>query len=154
MNDELEPLEPVAVDDTVCEPPPPKRKKPVPSWFVPGAKVDPDHPFAEILHKLSALAGAITKAFKTDQGKILLAALTHVANLKVKTRFVAYSDEVIADGELFGGAAKFVGFHALRDLVKKAGVAKKSVTAAFIRKTFLDALNASEQDMLDSEVWE
>jgi hypothetical protein len=129
-------------------------KKPLPSWFVPGAKVDPDHPFAALLHKLSALSGELTKAFKTEQGKILLQALTDVAKLKTPIRFVAYKDEVIENGELFGGTAKFVGFYALRDLVKKAGLAKRPISAKWIRKTFLEALQASEQDMLDSEVWE
>jgi hypothetical protein len=129
-------------------------KKPLPPWFTPGCKVDPEHPFAAVLFKLSALSAELTKLFKTEQGKVLLAALTHVAKLKVPTRFVAYSDEVIADGELFGGKAKFVGFYALRKLIKQAGLAKKPITPAFIRKTFLEALNDSDQDMLDSEVWE
>lgn len=146
--------DPPPMDDLLPRPSIDASKKPLPSWMTPGNKVDPNHPFAALLHKLSALAGEITKVFKTEQGKMLLAALTHVAKLKVPTRFVAYTDEVIDNGELFGGTAKFVGFYALRKLIKQAGLAKRPITAAFIRKTFLDALNDSESDMLDSEVWE
>ena len=148
------PQNPPPADDTLPQPSIDASRPARPEWMTGGCKVDPNHPFATLLFKLSSLAGEFTKVFKTEQGKILLQALTDVAAVRMQHRMVAYTSDLIADGELFSGRARFVGFHALRDLVKKAGLAKKPITAKWIRKTFLDALAASDQDMLDSEVWE
>jgi hypothetical protein len=154
LDDEPTDEEPEPLGDTLPQPSiDASKKRPVPSWMTPGNKVDPNHPFANLLHKLSSVSGEITKLFKTDQGKILLQALSDVAKIPVKTRFVAYTSDLIENGELFSGKAKFVGFHALRDLVKKAGLAKKPLTAGWLRKTFLEVINASEDDILDAEGW-
>jgi hypothetical protein len=149
--DELPPWEQTA--------PEPGKKKVVPSWFRPGSKQDPDHPFAEVLQALSTLSGKLTRLFKTEQGKRLLAAFAEVAKIPVRTRFVAFTDDIIENGELFGGKAKFVGFHALRDLIKKAGVAKRPLSSKWLRAAFEEAVNATEETMLedadtDTEGWE
>lgn len=120
-----------------------------PPWYRGGNQVDHDHPFIDILLKLTALSAAFTRAFKTEQGKVLLQALTDVAKLKVATRFLAYSQRICEDGDLFGGTAKFVGFHALRDLVKKAGKSSRPLTPTWLRKAFLEATEATEEAMLE-----
>jgi len=145
---------PPPMTDELPEPSIDAGKRPIPSWMTPGNKVDPNHPFAKLLHKLSSLSADFSKAFKTEQGKILLRALADLANLPMKVRFVLFTSDRVEGDEHVAGRAKFVGFHSLRDVVKKAGLAKKPLTVKSIRKSFLDALAASDQDMLDSEVWE
>jgi hypothetical protein len=145
---------PPPMTDELPEPSIDAGRRPVPSWMTPGNKVDPNHPFAKLLHKLSSVSADFSKAFKTEQGKILLRALADLANLPFKARFVLFTSDRVEGDEHVAGRAKFVGFHALRDVVKKAGLAKKPLTVKSIRKSFLDALAASDQDMLDSEVWE
>jgi hypothetical protein len=132
-------------------------KKPLPPWMVPGNKVDPDHPFAALLHKFSAWSAEVTKALKTPGvGTELLWTLADLANMTTKVRFVAFTSEASAldNGTARSTAGKFVGFYALRQIVKLVGKRRKRLTRKMIQKTFLEALNASEQDMLDSEVWE
>ena len=46
-------------------------QEPLPRWMKPGHKPDPEHPFADLLKKITALAATFTKAMATEQGKKL-----------------------------------------------------------------------------------
>jgi hypothetical protein len=109
-----------------------RRRKP-PPWRVPGNHSDPDHQYADLLNKFTALSAAITRALNTEPHEKLRAYLGALG-------FVAYEGRVIQDGEVTRkGGAKFdaaKAFRGLRRIVRQAGMPGKLWTAEKVKAEY------------------
>jgi hypothetical protein len=109
-----------------------RRRKP-PPWRVPGNHSDPDHQYADLLNKFTALSAAITRALNTEPHEKLRAYLGALG-------FVAYEGRVIQDGEVTKkGGAKFdaaKAFRGLRRIVRQAGMPGKLWTAEKVKAEY------------------
>lgn len=148
-DDEPEPEEsdaPPPQDNTLPTPSLDVSKPPLPTYFTPGNHSDPDHPFADILAKFTALTTAITKACRNADDVRLKAALTQLSAVTRKTHMVAYTSDVIADGECKAGTVKFIGLGPLRHVVRRAGKLKKPMNAEQVAKAFDEANDPSGKE--------
>lgn len=127
---------------------PPARR---PAHFRPGGGSDPDHPFAEVLGKMTALVKAINKAMLADDTGFLKANLSVLTRLSVKQRQVAHKSGLIEGGKVTPPAAKFVGLALLRSVVKNSGRLKKVMQPAQIKKLCEQINEAPESQVIASE---
>lgn len=100
-------------------------KRKTPKFFRPGSKVDPDHPHAALLSKITALAGAVSAAMNAPGGDRLKTYLTHV-------RLVDHVKKLVPGGK--GKKPRYVGLRDLYRVVKLAGKRGKEKTAEQIQR--------------------
>lgn len=125
--DQEEPPEPM--DDTPPQPAFDASKKRNPWGNNKGGKpVDPDHPFADELKKLTALAAAITSKVRAlpEDHAIRRAFIDIGTNvLRPPVKMLDFSSDVIEGGEVKKGNVTFVGLRMLRSLIRKYGPATR-----------------------------
>lgn len=112
-------------------------RKCLPKHFKPGNKVDPDHPYANILKAASLLAGAITKAMAAEGGERLKEYLTAVQVSKPPHPLLVAHRALMIGDKKYG--AVFVGLRPLRKLVKLAGTAGRAKTPAKAAEAYTEA---------------
>lgn len=93
----------------------------LPAYFRPGNHTDPDHPFADILAKMTALTTALTTALNGNDphNKALLAYLLEVQGHRPRSPLFVNNRMKMVEGKHFG--PQFIGLRALRALIRLAG---------------------------------
>lgn len=128
----------------------PKRRNPYGKKGKGGNKVDPNHPFYDLLVACSTLSAAITKVITTPEGAVLREYLTPLAKHAYKFRHVVYSSAGY-DGDVHKPSrARFVGLHPLRGLIKLAGSGTQ-LKPADVVKAFAELCGASPEQILQLE---
>lgn len=122
-----------------------------PEWMTGGGKVDPDHPFADVLKSMTALTKAMNKAIATDETGKLREYLSYLSKFQFKVLMVAHTGAAFKDGKSIPPMAKFVGLHPLRGIVRLAGKDKRKRTSEQVVKEFSEAAGANPQDILAQE---
>jgi len=125
--------------------PPPAGKRKLPKGFRPGNHVDPDHPYAAILHAASHLAGLITRAMAAEGGERLKDYLTAVQVAHQPHPLMVSHRALMIAGKRYG--AQFVGLRPLRRLVHMAGLPGRAKPAAAVVAAYTaDGREPEERD--------
>lgn len=116
-----------------------------PPWMTGGNKVDPNHPFADLLHKFTALSAAVTKVLRSEQGAMLL---DYLRTVSPHSQFplLFFTFDTIDGDEVKEQKVKFVGLSAIRAIIRDVGEWKKARTKDKILKSFQDAIEAAKGD--------